>query len=326
MLGTVSSHSLVSDIDPDPTVLVVVLNYDSTDLTRACVESLLIHTDPRLDFHIRIVDNASSSSSREALCRWLETRPADPRLSLRLNAYNRGFGRGMSDGLEGFTPRYVFFLNSDVVVETDVLTAFVRFFEAHRSVGLAGPAQSDMSGRLRSGWGTLPSIAELVFGRSLGRLWHGAPRPPWADGRPLAGPVEKVSGAALFLRTCAFREIGGFDPDLFLYAEEEDLCWRMWKRGWEVWYVPEITIRHAGGGSSHHRAELTRLFYSSYLYVIRKHRGTLYERLYRALLLVKLLRRVVQGRASLALLRSVAKGPARPETRGIPQVEEGKPD
>ncbi len=284
------------------TVAVIVLNYDSTDLTVDCVESLLLRTDPALDFHVRVVDNGSQPAARAALVRWAHGR--DARVSLRLNPTNRGFGGGLSDGLEGLDAPYYFFLNNDVVVEGDVVSTLLGTLETHPRVGLAGPAQSDADGRPRSSTGTLPSIGEMLLGRALARRLRHAPPPP---GR-CAGPVERVSGAAMFVRARAFTEIGGFDPELFLYGEEEDLAWRLWRQGWEVWHVPEVRVRHLGGGSSRDRPALERLYYQSYLYVVRKHRGERYERVFRFLLVLKLARRVLRGRASWDLVRAVARG------------------
>jgi GT2 family glycosyltransferase len=283
-------------------VAAIVLNYDSTDLTIACVEALLGRTDPGLDIHVRVVDNGSRDEERAALVRWAEDQ--GERVSLRLNPVNRGFGGGMSDGLEGLEARYYFFLNNDALVEGDVVSILVRTLDAHPRVGLAGPAQRDASGAPRSAYGTLPSISEMLFGRALSRRLRRAPPPPGRE----AGPVERVSGAAMFVRARAFSDVGGFDPRLFLYGEEEDLAWRLSQRGWEVWHVPGATIRHLGGGSSRDRPALERLYYRSYLYVIRKHRGRSYERLYRLLLVLKLARRALRGRVAWALVREVARG------------------
>ncbi len=301
-------------LTPPLAVAVVVLNYDSTDLTVACVEALLAHTDPGLAVHVRVVDNGSGSEARDALVRWARDR--DPRLSLRLNPVNRGFGGGLSDGLEGLEARYYFFLNNDAVVEGDAVTVLRRTLDAHPRVGMAGPAQTDARGRPRSAYGTLPSISEMLLGRALSRRLRRAPPPP---GRG-AGAVERISGAAMFVRARAFADVGGFDPALFLYGEEEDLAWRLWRQGWEVWHVPEATVRHLGGGSSRDRPALERLYYRSYLYVVRKHRGERYGRIFRALLVLKLVRRALRGRASWDLVRGVACG----EGEG-PGVRGGRP-
>jgi GT2 family glycosyltransferase len=59
-----------------------------------------------------------------------------------------------------------------------------------------------------------------------------------------------VLGAALALRREAFEAVGGFDPGFFLYAEEVDLCYRLWQAGWEVHFAPAATVMHVGGAST----------------------------------------------------------------------------
>ena len=53
----------------------------------------------------------------------------------------------------------------------------------------------------------------------------------------------------MLVRREAFAAVDGFDPGFFLYAEETDLCLRLRERGWEIGFVPEVTVRHIGGAS-----------------------------------------------------------------------------
>ena len=57
-------------------------------------------------------------------------------------------------------------------------------------------------------------------------------------------PVDYFIGACMFLRHDAISEVGMFDERFVLYAEDTDLCFRLWKNSWEVWYVPNVSIIH----------------------------------------------------------------------------------
>jgi GT2 family glycosyltransferase len=65
-----------------------------------------------------------------------------------------------------------------------------------------------------------------------------------ADGPDTAGPVDWLSGACLMARTAALREVGGFDPQFFMYFEEVDLCRRLAAYGWQAWYEPAAIVTH----------------------------------------------------------------------------------
>jgi GT2 family glycosyltransferase len=57
-----------------------------------------------------------------------------------------------------------------------------------------------------------------------------------------------ASGACLFIRTALFREMNGFDEDLFSHQEEIDLCWRLKSTGYKIMYCPASEVMHFGGG------------------------------------------------------------------------------
>lgn len=71
----------------------------------------------------------------------------------------------------------------------------------------------------------------------------------WLDEHE-AGDVESVSGAFMLCRGSTLAEIGGFDEQFFMYAEDIDLCLRAIEHGWRVRYWPEVDVIHVGAGSN----------------------------------------------------------------------------
>ena len=57
-------------------------------------------------------------------------------------------------------------------------------------------------------------------------------------------------GAALWIPTAAFRDVGGFDERFFMNSEEIDLQRRLHARGVRSVALQSPTVVHAGGGSS----------------------------------------------------------------------------
>jgi N-acetylglucosaminyl-diphospho-decaprenol L-rhamnosyltransferase len=76
--------------------------------------------------------------------------------------------------------------------------------------------------------------------------------------------VAWVSGAALLVERAAFVRAGGFDENLFLYKEDEDLCLRLRRAGGEILYVSDVRIRHRGSVVARRDEELGRA--SSYYF------------------------------------------------------------
>jgi len=46
-----------------------------------------------------------------------------------------------------------------------------------------------------------------------------------------------------------FRTLGGFDAEFFMYADEYDLCWRVWSAGHKIVWVPSARLHHRGAAA-----------------------------------------------------------------------------
>ena len=58
-----------------------------------------------------------------------------------------------------------------------------------------------------------------------------------------------ASGAAMFVRSKVFHQLGGFDESFFAHQEEIDLCWRMQLAGYKLMVVPQSVVYHVGAGT-----------------------------------------------------------------------------
>jgi GT2 family glycosyltransferase len=65
--------------------------------------------------------------------------------------------------------------------------------------------------------------------------------------------VAMVSGCYMLVPRAVLDHVGVFDPTIFLYYEETDLCYRISDAGYGVRYAPVSTIIHLGGGSTRSR-------------------------------------------------------------------------
>jgi GT2 family glycosyltransferase len=72
------------------------------------------------------------------------------------------------------------------------------------------------------------------------------------DGPATNEPAEVFGGcgASLLMKRELLDDVGGFDPKLFMYYEDLDLCWRARLRGWRFVYAPGSVVHHVCGGSS----------------------------------------------------------------------------
>lgn len=97
-------------------------------------------------------------------------------------------------------------------------------------------------------------IELLADGRGKDRLaWTPAAALPEAP-----TSIFATCGGAMAMSSSFLRDVGGFEPSLFLYYEDLDLGWRGAKRGWQYLHVPRSQVIHpqgatVGGASPLHR-------------------------------------------------------------------------
>lgn len=255
---------------------IVLVNWNSKELLAQCLRSLEA-SGTRCEYEIIISDNASTDGSQGWL-RALER--ANPRVHCVFNADNPGFGVGNNRALPYCQGRYVLFLNVDTVV-LEPLDALVDAADrlGERCGALGGRVlNADKSVQLtcREAY-TLPVvIAGLTLAFAGIRPWF-VRRQQLADwDHATARDVAMVSGCYMLVPRRVLDEVGGFDPQLFLFYEDTDLCYRIRRAGYVVRYVPVSTIIHLEGGSSRRAGLSERALSSSMLsarYFVGKYMG-----------------------------------------------------
>lgn len=86
-----------------------------------------------------------------------------------------------------------------------------------------------------------------------------------------------ASGAATLFKTDVFKKVHGFDENIFMYAEDVDISWRIKESGYLVLHCPFSKIAHVIGGSSRNVNEIGNNKNSNFQ-EIHMHAGNLYLR------------------------------------------------
>lgn len=238
-------------------IAVIIVNYGLPELCLAAVESVLGRQHGGHPVEIHLVDNASPGGVGALLAQAHQERGWGERVTLWLEQENHGFGRGnnlvlRALGQRGDAPDYVFLLNPDAELENEALAILADRLDAMPGVGAAGAGIISSAGQPDTAAFRFPSarseFAQAINFGPVTRIFdeHLVPLPTDHPG----GSVDWVSGAAVMLRFSVLRELGGFDPDFFLYFEETELMARMRRAGYDVLHVPAAQVRHAGGAAT----------------------------------------------------------------------------
>ncbi len=62
--------------------------------------------------------------------------------------------------------------------------------------------------------------------------------------------VDAICGAFMFMEKSVLDIVGYFDEDYFMYGEDIDLCFRIKKAGYKIFYFPKVTTIHLKGEST----------------------------------------------------------------------------
>ncbi|MGK2956851.1 MAG: glycosyltransferase [Acidimicrobiales bacterium] len=216
-------------------VSIVIVNYQGTDDTLACLEGIGQLDWPIEDLEVIVVDNASGNDDdgTDGLKTISARFPTAKIIALKENT---GFAGGCNRGVDAATGKFVAFLNNDARPDPGWLLHAITALEADLEVGCVASKVLDWDGN------TIDFVdAALSFYGHGFKLHAGMPH---EDGHDDAKDILFASGAAMVMRRETFLNVGGFDERYFMFFEDVDLGWRLWLLGHRVRYVPKSLVFH----------------------------------------------------------------------------------
>ncbi|NTW39980.1 MAG: glycosyltransferase, partial [Cellulomonadaceae bacterium] len=211
-------------------VSIVLVNYKGADDTITCLESLGLLDWPADQLELIVVDNDSNDGSAGRIA------AAVPHATVIESGGNLGFAGGCNLGVASATGQYVGFLNNDARADVAWVSAAVEVMEADGAVASVASKVLDWDG------GHIDYVDGSLtwFGMGYKREVEKPDTGLWDEPKD----VLFGTGAAMFVRTDLFREVGGFDERFFMFYEDVDLGWRLNLLGHRVRYVPGSVAFH----------------------------------------------------------------------------------
>lgn len=200
---------------------VVIVAYNSASMIGECLDAL----GPAGE--IIVVDNASRDGTADAV------RRHRPDAQIISNDSNAGYANACNQGMAAVTRPFGLTITPDAIVAPGVVEALAAEHAQHRA-GVVAPVLFSDEGDM-----DLP-----VMGPTETTHRPMTERP---DG---AFCTWFVTGAVLLFRMDAWRDVGGFDPALFLYGDDSDMSLGLTRKGWPIVTRPDLAVTHKGGKST----------------------------------------------------------------------------
>lgn len=165
--------------------------------------------------------------------------------------YGAGHNRAIRKALES-GKSYHLVVNVDVSFSKETLPQMVRFMDDNLNAAMLVPKVFFTDGRLQYNCKILPTPLVLIQRRFLARFMSKAVNQKYQlefTGYDHLMNIPYASGCFMLFRVDAFRKVGLFDEQLFLYSEDIDISRRM-HRHFDTIFYPDVSIEHVFAGGS----------------------------------------------------------------------------
>lgn len=230
-------------------VSIIMINYNTLDLTVKALEGLYEYTKG-LSFEVIVIDNKSPDNSGEELKRIF-----GDKIKLIMAKENLGTSKAFNRARSEATGKYVLWLNTDIIFTENFIYELFVYMENNPDCGICGGNLLDGDYRpchsylkdiislktVKRDFSFLFRLKNKIFNLGMNHQYNFL-------GKPIE--VGYITGADMMIRGDIFDKIGGFDEDIFMYAEEVEFTFRVKKNtDYKVVSVPSAKLIHLGGRS-----------------------------------------------------------------------------
>lgn len=233
-----------------PSVSIVIVNWNGFEDTSNCLNSL--KNVSYTNFIVIVVDNGSDNDESQRL-----QKKFGSFIHVISTYKNLGFGTGNNIGIRYALEKdceYILLLNNDTIVSSNFLDPLIDIAENNQHIGAVGPKLLTEDGNIQLDsvarfpslidqfylWSFLYPIGRYIFFRKLF-----IPKYLMLDfDRESQKSVDMICGACMLLPTSTLKNIGLFDENFFLFAEDMDLCYRIKSAGLNIIYAPQSEVIH----------------------------------------------------------------------------------
>ena len=223
-------------------VSIIIVNYNVKEYIISCIESIYKQTDSNYKFEIIVIDNNSHDGSQKVI------KEKFSNIKFIENKKNYGFSKAVNQASYYASGENLFILNPDTLFIENTINELLIESKKLDISGIIGPKIIDGNGKIIRSYWKKPTLKSAILSiLHLDSLNFKKNYNSFTFNN--ISKVETLSGCAIFLPSKVFKELGGFNENLF-WMEDIDLCARTEERGYSVYYLPNTKIVHFSGKSA----------------------------------------------------------------------------
>lgn len=233
-------------------ISIIIVSYNTAKLLERCLLSvyIVLKSDGYDKIsEVIVIDNHSTDGSTGLV------RSKFPKAKLITNKANLGFAKGNNQGIVRSCGEYILLLNSDALLTVGSMKSLVDDLDNNRHFGVVGPKLLFRNDKFQQSAGYLPDLFQVinwmlfiddlpVIGKFL-KPYHMSSEAFYKKG----AIVGWVSGACFMVRKSVIETSGMMDENIFMYGEEVEWCYRINKKGHQVYFEPRAVVYHEKGSS-----------------------------------------------------------------------------
>jgi len=257
---------------------IVIVSYNVKALLKSCLTSVY-NQAKGFSFEVFVVDNASSDGSADMV--------ADEFIKVILirNKDNLGFSKANNIGIKQSKGNNVLLLNPDTIILNNALQKMIYFLDNHPEVGIVGPELLNPDGSVQfSSKNYFPFMFDGLLISYILRKYFKTRE--YAHSH-ITEQTCWVIGSCLMVKRITIEEVGLLNEYITFFFEDADLCLRVTKAGWKVYFFKEAKIIHYGGASWKQLDNPFMIGRQSLYQFLRIHKGQLYANCFKALTLLE---------------------------------------
>ena len=250
---------------------IIVVNYNVKHFLEQCLQSVYVSAK-HISSEVIVVDNNSVDGSVEMI------KNNFPNTIIINNKKNVGFSKANNQAIKIAKGSIVLMLNPDTVIQEKTLKYVLNFINITNNVGAVGIKMVDGKGNfLPESKRSLPKPSTAfykIFG--LSRVFpnskkFGKYHLNFLD-KDKIHEIDVISGAFLMTKKSVLEEVGFLDERFFMYGEDIDLSYRIQKKGYINYYLPDHSIIHYKGESTKKTSvNYIFTFYNAMILFVKKH-------------------------------------------------------